>query len=161
MLCTYLKEKVFDYSSLSPVMPFLSSHLSFLLPLYSPTSSSFLPLPLFLFLPLFVPLCLLLVLPALSLPLCPPPPPSLSALQKGSGYHMDLLIVGIMIFVHSALGIPWVVGATVRSITHVQSLFILSPCTAPGERPKFIGVRYVYTDSCMEVSYKHMRDTVQ
>lgn len=74
---------------------------------------------------------------------------------------MDLLIVGIMIFVHSALGIPWVVGATVRSITHVQSLFILSPCTAPGERPKFIGVRYVYTDSCMEVSYKHMRDTVQ
>jgi hypothetical protein len=62
-------------------------------------------------------------------------------LKKGSGYHLDLLIVGIMIFVHSILGLPWVVGATVRSITHVQSLFILSPCTAPGERPKFIGVR--------------------
>jgi hypothetical protein len=62
-------------------------------------------------------------------------------LKKGSGYHLDLLIVGIMIFVHSVLGLPWVVGATVRSITHVQSLFILSPCTAPGERPKFIGVR--------------------
>ena len=83
-------------------------------------------------------------------PSLPPPPldlhPSLSSslptLQKGSGYHLDLLIVGIMIFVHSILGLPWVVGATVRSITHVQSLFILSPCTAPGERPKFIGVRY-------------------
>ena len=71
-----------------------------------------------------------------------PPLPLLVSLQKGSGYHLDLLIVGIMIFVHSVLGLPWVVGATVRSITHVQSLFILSPCTAPGERPKFIGVRF-------------------
>ena len=69
-------------------------------------------------------------------------PSLLVSLQKGSGYHLDLLIVGVMIFVHSVLGLPWVVGATVRSITHVQSLFILSPCTAPGERPKFIGVRF-------------------
>lgn len=62
-------------------------------------------------------------------------------LKKGPGYHLDLLIVGILIFFHSLLGLPWVVGATVRSITHVQSLFIYSPCTAPGERPKFLGVR--------------------
>lgn len=38
---TSLKEKVFDYSSLSPVMPFLSSHLPFL-----PSSSSSTPPPL-------------------------------------------------------------------------------------------------------------------
>ena len=85
-----------------------------------------------------------------SLPLSLPPsspslpfPPSLASwvVQKGSGYHLDLLIVAILIFVHSLLGLPWVVGATIRSITHVQSLFIYSPCTAPGDRPKFLGVR--------------------
>lgn len=46
-----------------------------------------------------------------------------------------------LIGVFSLLGLPWVVGATVRSIAHVQSLFLYSPCTAPGERPKFLGVK--------------------
>ena len=32
-------------------------------------------------------------------------------------------------------------GATVRSIAHVQSLFLYSPSSAPGERPKFLGVK--------------------
>ena len=62
-------------------------------------------------------------------------------LQKGSGYHLDMMIVALLIIVFSFLGLPWVVGATVRSIAHVQSLFIYSPTTAPGERPKFLGVK--------------------
>jgi anion exchange protein len=62
-------------------------------------------------------------------------------LQKGPGYHLDMLIVAVLIGVFSVLGLPWVVGATVRSIAHVQSLFLYSPCTAPGERPKFLGVK--------------------
>lgn len=66
---------------------------------------------------------------------------SLPTLQKGPGYHLDLFIVGCLIFLHSAMGLPWVVGATVVSISHVQSLYLYSPCTAPGERPKFLGVR--------------------
>lgn len=65
------------------------------------------------------------------------------SVQKGPGYHLDLLIVGCLIFLHSALGLPWVVGATVVSISHVQSLYLYSPCTAPGERPNFLGVRSV------------------
>ncbi len=62
-------------------------------------------------------------------------------LQKGPGYHLDLMIVACLVGLFSILGLPWVVGATVRSIAHVQSLFIYSPCTAPGERPKFLGVK--------------------
>lgn len=61
--------------------------------------------------------------------------------QKGSGYHLDLMIVALLIILFSFLGLPWVVGATVRSIAHVQSLFLYSPSTAPGERPKFLGVK--------------------
>jgi len=41
------------------------------------------------------------------------------------------------------LGLPWVVAATVLSVGHVQSLFVESQCTAPGEKAKFLGVRCV------------------
>jgi sodium bicarbonate cotransporter 7/sodium bicarbonate transporter 10 len=54
---------------------------------------------------------------------------------------LDFTIISFLIFLHSLLGIPWVVGATILSISHVQSLYIYSSQTAPGERPKFIGVR--------------------
>ena len=56
---------------------------------------------------------------------------------------MDLTIVAIGIGICSILGLPWVVAATVLSLAHVQSLFVESTCTAPGERPKFLGVRWV------------------
>ncbi|XP_065185557.1 electrogenic sodium bicarbonate cotransporter 1-like isoform X2 [Sycon ciliatum] len=62
-------------------------------------------------------------------------------LKKGPGYHLDLLIVGLLVAVCSLLGLPWVVAATVRSMTHVNSLNILDEKTAPGEKPKFLGVR--------------------
>lgn len=41
----------------------------------------------------------------------------------------------------SILGLPWFVAATVLSINHVRSLSRESECSAPGERPKFLGVR--------------------
>lgn len=62
-------------------------------------------------------------------------------IQKGHGYHLDLLIVAVLIGFFSILGLPWIVGATVRSLIHVQSLFRYSPFTAPGEVPKVEGVR--------------------
>uniref|UniRef100_A0A1I8HGP4 HCO3_cotransp domain-containing protein n=1 Tax=Macrostomum lignano TaxID=282301 RepID=A0A1I8HGP4_9PLAT len=62
-------------------------------------------------------------------------------LKKGLGYHLDLLVVAVLIGVNSVLGIPWFVAATVLSINHVMSLKIESESTAPGERPKFLGCR--------------------
>ena len=41
------------------------------------------------------------------------------------------------------MGLPWFVAATVLSINHVNSLKVESECAAPGEKPHFLGVRYV------------------
>ncbi|KFM78761.1 Electroneutral sodium bicarbonate exchanger 1, partial [Stegodyphus mimosarum] len=62
-------------------------------------------------------------------------------LKKGSGYHLDLFVLAILIAICSVLGLPWFVAATVLSITHVNSLKCLSKCSAPGEKPRFLGVR--------------------
>ncbi|XP_028454107.1 sodium bicarbonate cotransporter 3 isoform X3 [Perca flavescens] len=62
-------------------------------------------------------------------------------LQKGCGYHLDLLIVAVMLGVCSIMGLPWFVAATVLSISHVNSLKVESGCSAPGEQPKFLGIR--------------------
>ncbi|PKU46409.1 sodium bicarbonate cotransporter 3- hypothetical protein [Limosa lapponica baueri] len=62
-------------------------------------------------------------------------------LKKGCGYHLDLLMVGIMLGICSIMGLPWFVAATVLSISHVNSLKVESECSAPGEQPKFLGIR--------------------
>ncbi|XP_034849378.1 sodium bicarbonate cotransporter 3 isoform X7 [Mirounga leonina] len=62
-------------------------------------------------------------------------------LKKGAGYHLDLLMVGVMLGVCSIMGLPWFVAATVLSISHVNSLKLESECSAPGEQPKFLGIR--------------------
>ena len=49
--------------------------------------------------------------------------------------------MAIMLIVCSLLGLPWFVAATVRSINHVNSLKMESESNAPGEAPKFLGVR--------------------
>ncbi len=43
-------------------------------------------------------------------------------LRKGSGYHLDLAVVGVLVGVCSMFGLPWMVAATVRSLNHVRSL---------------------------------------
>jgi len=62
-------------------------------------------------------------------------------LKKGAGYHLDMLIVGVMMGVCSLLGLPWCVAATVLCLGHVDSLKKDSESTAPGELPQFLGVR--------------------
>nr|XP_046274600.1 sodium bicarbonate cotransporter 3-like isoform X4 [Scatophagus argus] len=62
-------------------------------------------------------------------------------LKKGCGYHLDLLVVAVMLGVCSVMGLPWFVAATVLSISHVNSLKVESGCSAPGEQPKFLGIR--------------------
>ncbi|XP_053323970.1 sodium bicarbonate cotransporter 3 isoform X1 [Spea bombifrons] len=62
-------------------------------------------------------------------------------LKKGCGYHLDLFMVSIMLGICSIMGLPWFVAATVLSISHVNSLKVESECSAPGEQPKFLGIR--------------------
>lgn len=43
-------------------------------------------------------------------------------LKKGPGFHLDLLVVGLITAVCSVFGLPWIVAATVHSLNHVKSL---------------------------------------
>lgn len=43
----------------------------------------------------------------------------------------------------SVMGLPWYVSATVISLAHMDSLKKESNTCAPGEQPKFLGIRYV------------------
>jgi mannitol/fructose-specific phosphotransferase system IIA component (Ntr-type) len=43
-------------------------------------------------------------------------------LKKGSSYHYDLALIGIMVGVCSLFGLPWLVAAIVQSLNHVRSL---------------------------------------
>jgi hypothetical protein len=64
-------------------------------------------------------------------------------LARGSAYHLDLAVVGVLVGVCSALGLPWLVAATVRSLNHVRSLATTEKVAGPdGEsREKVIHVR--------------------
>ena len=53
------------------------------------------------------------------------------------------MVVLILIVACSIFGLPWFVAATVLSINHVKSLTRESECSAPGEKPQFLGIRYV------------------
>jgi hypothetical protein len=61
--------------------------------------------------------------------------------QKGGGYHLDMLIVGVLMVFLSLFGLPWYVAATVSALAHIMSLKRETECTAPGEKPTFLGVR--------------------
>jgi hypothetical protein len=43
-------------------------------------------------------------------------------IKKGAAYHLDLLVVGILVAACSLFGFPWLVAATVRSLAHVRAL---------------------------------------
>ncbi|XP_074011913.1 anion exchange protein 4 [Numenius arquata] len=62
-------------------------------------------------------------------------------LQKGAGFHLDLLCVSLLMAVTSVTGLPWYVSATVISLAHMESLRKESATSAPGEHPKFLGIR--------------------
>uniref|UniRef100_A0A8C2Q2Q9 Anion exchange protein n=1 Tax=Cyprinus carpio TaxID=7962 RepID=A0A8C2Q2Q9_CYPCA len=62
-------------------------------------------------------------------------------LKKGAGYHLDLFWVSVLMIVCSFMGLPWYVAATVISIAHIDSLKMETETSAPGEQPKFLGVR--------------------
>lgn len=43
-------------------------------------------------------------------------------LRKGRAFHLDLLVVGLIVLASSCFGLPWIVAATVHSLNHVKSL---------------------------------------
>ncbi|RMG07817.1 MAG: HCO3- transporter [Planctomycetota bacterium] len=53
-------------------------------------------------------------------------------LRKGPGYHLDLFVVGILLAFCSLFGLPWMCGATVRSLNHINALAETKAATGPG-----------------------------
>ena len=43
-------------------------------------------------------------------------------LLKGPAYHWDIAVMGFLLGLMSLFGLPWIVGAVVRSLNHVKSL---------------------------------------
>lgn len=63
-------------------------------------------------------------------------------LKKGMGYHLDLLIVGLIILVASVFALPWIVAATVHSLNHVRSLANVQVVNEGGQKKeKIVSVR--------------------
>ncbi|KAL1456997.1 hypothetical protein WDU94_001676 [Cyamophila willieti] len=62
-------------------------------------------------------------------------------LKKGSGFHLDIVLVCLCNLGCGMVGAPWMCAATVRSITHVSSVTVMSRTHAPGEKPHIIEVK--------------------
>uniref|UniRef100_A0A8C7ZQC4 Anion exchange protein n=1 Tax=Oryzias sinensis TaxID=183150 RepID=A0A8C7ZQC4_9TELE len=62
-------------------------------------------------------------------------------LVKGSGFHLDLLLIVVLGGTLAMFGLPWLAGATVRSVTHVNALTVMSKAVAPGDKPRIQEVK--------------------
>ncbi|XP_006167420.1 band 3 anion transport protein [Tupaia chinensis] len=51
---------------------------------------------------------------------------------KGSGFHLDLLLVVGMGGVAALFGMPWLSATTVRSVTHANALTVMGKASTPG-----------------------------
>ncbi|XP_061447357.1 band 3 anion transport protein isoform X2 [Rhineura floridana] len=55
-------------------------------------------------------------------------------LVKGSGFHLDLLLIVGMGGILPLFGMPWLSATTVRTVTHANALTVMSKVTVPGEK---------------------------
>lgn len=62
-------------------------------------------------------------------------------LLKGAGFNLDLIVMGILSFICSMMGLPWMCAATVRSVSHLNALSIWSTSHAPGVKPHLVEVK--------------------
>jgi hypothetical protein len=63
-------------------------------------------------------------------------------LKKGPGFHLDLLVVGLITGACSIFGLPWIVAATVHALNHVKSLADVEVDESGGQsRERIVSVR--------------------
>ncbi|XP_017773289.1 PREDICTED: band 3 anion transport protein isoform X2 [Nicrophorus vespilloides] len=62
-------------------------------------------------------------------------------LKKGSGFHLDIVLVCLINVGCGFLGTPWICAATVRSVAHISAVTVMSRTHAPGEKPHIIEVK--------------------
>ncbi|XP_063035049.1 band 3 anion transport protein isoform X2 [Melospiza melodia melodia] len=62
-------------------------------------------------------------------------------LVKGTGFHLDLLLIVAMGGLAALFGMPWLSATTVRTITHANALTIMSKTSAPGGKSQILEVK--------------------
>uniref|UniRef100_A0A8C5DHK8 Bicarbonate transporter-like transmembrane domain-containing protein n=1 Tax=Gouania willdenowi TaxID=441366 RepID=A0A8C5DHK8_GOUWI len=62
-------------------------------------------------------------------------------LVKGTGFHVDLLIIVLVGGISAFFGLPWLSAATVRSVTHTNALTVMTKPNTPGEKPGILEVK--------------------
>ncbi|NWU20172.1 B3AT protein, partial [Dyaphorophyia castanea] len=62
-------------------------------------------------------------------------------LVKGTGFHLDLLLIVAMGGLAALFGMPWLSATTVRTITHANALTVMSKASAPGEKSQILEVK--------------------
>ncbi|KAJ7427600.1 Band 3 anion transport protein [Willisornis vidua] len=60
---------------------------------------------------------------------------------KGSGFHLDLLLIVAMGGLAALFGMPWLSATTVRTITHANALTVMSKTSSPGEKSQILEVK--------------------
>ena len=60
---------------------------------------------------------------------------------KGTGVHWDIVLLCIINCLGSLIGGPWICAATVRAVSHVSAVTVMSTNNAPGEPPTIVGVK--------------------
>jgi len=60
--------------------------------------------------------------------------------KKGGGVHLDIVLLCAINVIVAFIGGPWICAATVRAISHVAALTVMSTTHAPGESPKIVDV---------------------
>lgn len=62
-------------------------------------------------------------------------------LKKGTGYNLDLIVVGLIVCLCSMLGFPWLCASPIHSVSHLHALMVFDNNQAPGERPLLVEVK--------------------
>ncbi|KFO97596.1 Band 3 anion transport protein, partial [Calypte anna] len=62
-------------------------------------------------------------------------------LVKGTGFHLDLLLIVAMGGLAALFGMPWLSATTVRTITHANALTVMSKTSAPGDKAQILEVK--------------------
>lgn len=62
--------------------------------------------------------------------------------HKGTGFHLDLLLICFMELGCAFTGGPWLCAATVRCVSHLCALTVMSSRVAPGETPQVFPTKF-------------------
>jgi len=109
--------------------------------LISPTGSLEAPLPVWAMFAAIIPAILLYLLIFMETQICELIIMEKTREAKGAGLHLDIVLLCLINLFSSLVGGPWVCAATVRAVSHISALTVMSSANVPGVAPKVVGVR--------------------